>query len=120
MEADPKRAGKVPVRPAGKREFMLNSKLKEMKKLESLKSSKYSLTPEKMGRLVGGAVCCTTSEAGAYGTDCSCDVVYHYSGEDVQLNSNGKPITESYSPLYGKRDTELQSLLISQNGGLCK
>ena len=91
-----------------------------MNKLEALNNPKYSLTPEKMGELVGGAICCSASGPNAYGSNCSCDVVYHYSGEDVQLNSNGKPITESYSPLYGKRDTELQSLLISQNGGLCK
>ena len=38
--ADPKVPCKVPARPAGKREFMLNLKLKEMKKLETLNTKK--------------------------------------------------------------------------------
>lgn len=118
--ADPKRAGKVPVRPAGKGDLCKILKLKEMKKLESLNNPKYSLTPEKMGELVGGDVCCTTSEPNSYGTTCSCDVVYHYSGADVQVNANGKPITTSYTPLYGELDTKYQSFLISKYGGLCK
>ena len=91
-------------------------------KLESLNSPKYSLTPEKMGELVGGAVCCTTSGAGNYGdySNCSCDVVFHYSGEDVRMDANGKPITTSCSPLQGKDDIKHQGLLISQYGGLCQ
>jgi len=91
-------------------------------KLESLNNSKYSLTPEKMGKLIGGSVCCEPSNGGNYGstTNYSCDVVFHYSGDDIPLDKNGQPKPTLISPLAGKSDMQNQSLLISQNGGLCK
>ena len=57
---------------------MLNSKLKEMKKLETLNNPKYSLTPEKMGKLVGGKqVVVSTGKGEAHYPGTS--VVIHYS-----------------------------------------
>ena len=74
------------------------------------------MTSEKMGRLVGGDVCCEASGANAYDSGCSCDVITHYTGDDRPLNSQGKPVSTTYSPLYGKGDWVLQSQLIAENG----
>lgn len=50
-------------------------------KLEALNNSKYSLTPEKMGKLVGGAAHVRTSGADINkGT--SADISVSYSGDD--------------------------------------
>ena len=90
-------------------------------KLESLKNSKYSLTPEKMGKLVGGEVCCETTGGGTIGNfaNCSCDVSCHYSGDDVPVDANGLPKPTTIIPLQGKNDMKYQSLIISQYGS-CK
>jgi len=90
-----------------------------MNKLEALNNPKYSLTPEKMGELVGGAICCEASGANAYSSNCSCDVITHYTGEDMPVNSQGKPVSTTYTPLYGKGDWTLQSELIAERGGFC-
>ena len=62
-----------------------------MNKLESLNSPKYSLTPEKMGELVGGAVTTTCTDNGnGYslgrhrGNQISADYTIRYTGKDVQ------------------------------------
>lgn len=61
-----------------------------MKKLESLNSPKYSLTPEKMGELVGGAINTTCTDNGNgfscgyyHGKKVSADYTISYTGEDV-------------------------------------
>ena len=51
-----------------------------MKKLESLNSPKYSLTPEKMGKLVGGAI--TTQTTGP-GKNYSSDAWVSRTGRDA-------------------------------------
>lgn len=90
--------------------------------LESLNNSKYSLTPEKMGELVGGEQCCVTTGAVETGkfAGSSCDVAMHLSGDDVIVDNNGVTHTTTYSYFRGSNDTALQSLFISQNGGICK
>ncbi|MCR4825583.1 MAG: hypothetical protein K5882_01365 [Bacteroidales bacterium] len=62
-----------------------------MKKLETLNSPKYSLTPEKMGKLVGGERVATQTSGGtnSQGKAYSCDTRYVLTGEDrytVDLN----------------------------------
>ncbi|MCR4826451.1 MAG: hypothetical protein K5882_05815 [Bacteroidales bacterium] len=70
-----------------------------MKKLEELNSLKYSLTPEKMGELVGGAINTTCTDNGNgfscgyyHGKKVSADYSISYSGDDVHDNI----ISETY------------------------
>ena len=69
---------------------MLNLKLKEMKKLESLNSPKYSLTPEKMGKLVGGEILVSSTGGGtnSQGKPYSSDTRYEYTGADIEKEGN--------------------------------
>lgn len=69
---------------------MLNLKLKEMNKLESLNSPKYSLTPEKMGELVGGDIIESSTGSGvnSQGKKYSSDTRYDYTGSDIQREGN--------------------------------
>lgn len=93
-------------------------------KLESLNNSKYSLTPEKMGELVGGEQCCETSNPGDYSNgkfkNCSCDVILHYDENDPHYNANGDRVYSGLFVFEGSNDSKFQSLFISQYGGLCK
>ena len=98
--ADPKVPCKVPACPAGKREFMLNSKLKEMKKLETLNNPKYSLTPEKMGKLVGGKQVVVTSGPGSV----------HYPGSTTVTNYSEDTVTYANESDYQHRIVQNQHL----------
>lgn len=91
-------------------------------KLESLNNSKYSLTPEKMGQLVGGEQCCEPSGPGDYGNqkNCSCDAVIHFDENEIHTDANGNRIYTGLVPFQGSNDSKFQSLYISQYGGLCK
>lgn len=62
-------------------------------KLESLNNPKYSLTPEKMGELVGGAAHVKTSGANQQ-TGASADISVSYTGTDAQ--GAGKTVSQSY------------------------
>ena len=57
-------------------------------KLESLNNSKYSLTPEKMGELVGGKIKtqCTAGGERSHGRDASADYQIDYTGSDIHNN----------------------------------
>ena len=71
-------------------------------KLESLNNSKYSLTPEKMGELVGGAIRKVCTDGGAYNSQhgwSSADHLTYYSGTDVH---NG--IVEDRHDFWGAND----------------
>ena len=72
-----------------------------MKKLESLNSPKYSLTPEKMGKLVGGAIThiCTGGGYTNSGKKYSSDYCTRYSDKDVKNN-----IVEKNEVYYGAND----------------
>lgn len=74
--------------PRGKGGKMSNNEIKNVMKLESLKSSKYPLTPERMGKLVGGAVK-TQCTSGHHHYDSkrgwdSSDYTISYTGKDIK------------------------------------
>ncbi|MBQ9509341.1 MAG: hypothetical protein IJR53_07995 [Bacteroidales bacterium] len=74
-------------------------------KLESLNNSKYSLTPEKMGELVGGKqmqVC--TGSCTVNGTACSCDMYIYANQQDY--NNHIATVATHYS---GSADFEARS-----------
>ena len=61
-----------------------------MNKLEALNSPKYSLTPEKMGELVGGDILVSSTEGGvtSQGKSFTSDTRYDYTGSDIQREGN--------------------------------
>ena len=73
-----------------------------MKKLESLNSPKYSLTPEKMGELVGGQqILQSTGRGSLNGVEVSCDLVRYANKTDQRHGIESGP-TYGFS---GKNDT---------------
>lgn len=74
-------------------------------KLESLNNSKYSLTPEKMGELVGGKqmkVC--TGSCTVNSTACSCDMYIYANQQDY--NNHIATVATHYS---GNADFQARS-----------
>ena len=68
-------------------------------KLESLNNPKYSLTPEKMGELVGGKQVTESTGAGRvhysgtnYWTNYSCDTLFYSSEDDYRHNITTREI----------------------------
>lgn len=89
--------------PRGKGGKMSNNEIKNVMKLESLKSSKYSLTSERMGKLVGGAVK-TQCTSGHHHYDSkrgwdSSDYTISYTGKDIKDGI----LSDSYS-YWGSND----------------
>lgn len=79
-----------------------------MKKLETLNSPKYSLTPEKMGELVGGERVASQTGGGAnsQGKSYSCDTRYDLTGNDrYTVEFNGKTATVVAETVYHFEDT---------------
>ena len=63
-----------------------------MKKLESLNSPKYSLTPEKMGELVGGQqILQSTGRGSLNGVEVSCDLVTYANKTDQRHGIESGP-----------------------------
>ena len=85
-------------------------------KLEALNNSKYSLTPEKMGKLVGGKqILQTTGKGSLNGIDVSCDLVSYANETDLRRGIESGP-TYGFSGDNDKTDlankiNELQNKL---------
>lgn len=77
-------------------------------KLESLNNPKYSLTPEKMGQLVGGDRVASQTGGGtsSQGKAYSCDTRYDLTGADqYTMVVNGKIVTVVSETTYHFEDT---------------
>jgi hypothetical protein len=76
-------------------------------KLETLNNSKYSLTPEKMGELVGGERVMSQTGSGnnSQGKPYSCDTRYDLTGDDqYTVEWNGKTATVIAETIYHYED----------------